>query len=197
MRKREIIGLLFLVVGASGVYLSVRQTPPQYIYLTASRDIAVGEIVSARDFTPESLYLSSAEDKYVSGDVDLSGHRSIRSISRGEIIPRAALTSEVEIEGRLLVTFEVARSRVPIGLKSGDLIDLFFFSIPTGIADDEEVKLVDVVEGIRIKEVQTENVQLDDKMTISAFFNREQSTEVLTLIARSTISVAQRFDNRE
>lgn len=197
MRKRELVGLVFLIIGASGVYLSVRQTPPQYIYLTASRDISVGEIVSEQDFTPESLYLSNSENKYVSGSFDLDGHRALRSITRGEIIPRAAITSEIEVEERRLLTFVVAKSQAPEQLKSGDVIDLYFFSIPSNIALNEPAKLITVVEQVRIRAVENGQAQFDGKMTISALFDKNQTREIITLLANSSIAVAQRFDHHD
>lgn len=197
MRKRELVGLVFLIIGASGVYLSVRQTPPQYIYLTASRDISVGEIVSAQDFTPDSLYLSNSDKKYVSGGVDLDGHRALRSITRGEIIPRAAFSSEIEIEERRLLTFVVAKSQAPKQLKSGDVIDLYFFSIPSNVALNEQVELITVVEEVRIREVEDDDAQFDGKITISALFNENQTRSIITLLANSSIAVAQRFDDHD
>lgn len=197
MRKRELVGLVFLIIGASGVYLSVRQTPPQYIYLTASRDISVGEIVSTQDFTSDSLFLSNADKKYVSGGVDLGGHRALRSITRGEIIPRAAFSSEIEIEERRLLTFVVAKSQAPKHLKSGDVIDLYFFSVPNNVALNEQVELITVVEQVRIREVGNDDAQFDGKITISALFNKNQTREIISLLTTSSIAVAQRFDDHD
>lgn len=197
MRKREILGLVLLIAGASGIFLSVRQSPPQYVYLTAGRDIFPGEIVANSDFRTQSLYLASSASRYVSGDMKLQGHRSLRKISRGEVIPRDALTSESEIEERRLVTFQVSLSEAPPTLEVGDLIDIYFFSIaPTDIGGDQAT-LIDVVEKIRIKEISKGSEGLDGKVTISALFVQEIAPDVMTMLASAKISVAQRFDSDE
>lgn len=197
MRKREILGLVLLIAGASGIFLSVRQSPPQYVYLTAGRDIFPGEIVANSDFRTQSLYLASSASQYVSGDMKLQGHRSLRKISRGEVIPRDALTSESEIEERRLVTFQVLLSEAPPTLEVGDLIDIYFFSIaPTDIGGDQAT-LIDVVEKIRIKEISKGSEGLDGKVTISALFVQEIAPDVMTMLASAKISVAQRFDSDE
>ena len=197
MRKREILGLVLLIAGASGIFLSVRQSPPQYVYLTAGRDIFPGEIVANSDFRTQSLYLASSASQYVSGDMKLQGHRSLRKISRGEVIPRDALTSESEIEERRLLTFQVSLSEAPPTLEVGDLIDIYFFSIaPTDIGGDQAT-LIDVVEKIRIKEISKGSEGLDGKVTISALFVQEIAPDVMTMLASAKISVAQRFDSDE
>lgn len=197
MRKRELLGLIFLVVGACGVYLSIQQSPPQYVYLTASRDISPGETVVKSDFTAHSFYLSTSGDKYISGKVDLAGHKAIRRIAKGEVIPRAAITTERRIETRHLLTFVLSKSRAPQALRAGDLIDIFFFSEANSLNSGEPIELMAVIEKITVKEIDKDDVQLDGKVTISALFDSERSSEIMTLIARSTISIAQRFDNHE
>lgn len=197
MRKRELLGMIFLIIGAGGVYLSVQKSPPQYIYLTANRDISPGEVVSTGDFAPQSFFLSTSGDRYVSGKSDLGGHRAIRTIARGEIIPRSAITSEKKIEERRLLTFVVAKSNAPKALQSGDLIDIFFFTPANSLDPGEVVELSSVIEKITVKEIDQDDVQLEGKLTISAFFDMARTPEIMTLIARSNISIAQRFDENE
>lgn len=197
MRKRELIGVVFLIIGASGVFLSIRQSPPQFLYLTATRDIWPGEIVSSADFESQSLYLSDSGGKYVSGDVKLNGHKSVRMIARGEVIPRAAFTSQAKEENRRLLTFVVPKIQMPKSLKPGDLIDIYFFSIPDLQSSGEPSELDTVIEKIRVKSIDHDDAQLGGKVTISALFEEEKAREIMTLIARSTIAIAQRFDLSE
>ena len=197
MRKREILGLLFLVIGASGVFLSVRQAPPQYVYLTASRDISSGEIVKKSDFSRESLYLSSSATRYISANAKVSGHRALRSMSKGELVPRDSLTSQVEVEERHLLTFKVSQSESPQNLTSGDVIDIYFFSVPSSGVIDERVELVKIIQQIKIQDISIDKNRMDDRLTISALFDKDESEEVMTLITQCKISISQRFDNGE
>lgn len=197
MRKRELLGLILLLVGASGIYFSVRQAPPQYVYLTASRDISAGEVVASDDFARASLNLSNAAALYVSGDVELLGHRTLRKIARGEVVPRDAVTEVIEVEERQLITFTVEPMNFPAALTIGDVIDMYFFSIPTGSVDAEKVQLLRVLERIRVRSITKSENQIDGHVMISALFSKNDVRDVMTLIANSRITIAQRFDDNE
>lgn len=195
MRKKELLGFLLLIIGACGIYFSAKQSPTQFEYLTASRDISPGEVVATQDFTRASMSLFGAAPRYVSADIKLAGHRSLRTIARGEIVPRDALTSMIEIEHRHLLTFTVAKSSLPHDLKVGDLIDIYFFSIPNGAAVDEEIQLLKIVPKIRVYGLATDENQIDGQVNISALFEASDSGEYMTLIATARIAVTQRFDD--
>ena len=195
MRKKELLGLSLLLVGAVGIYFSAKQTPAKYEYLTATRDISPGDIVTSADFARSSMDLSKSAAKYVSAGVRLTGHRSLRRISRGEIIPRDALTREIEIERRHLLTFTVAKSSSPRTLKVGDLVDIYFFSISSGAALTEEIRLLKVAPKIRVHTISVDENQIDGPLTISALIEERNSTEYMTLIATSRIALVQRFDD--
>ena len=197
MRKRELLGLIFLVIGAIGVFMSVRQTPPQHVYLTASRDISPGEVVGSEDFLRDSLFLSNSADKYVTGDIKLVGYRALRKIARGEVVPRAALTREREIEERHLVTFTLPKTHIPANLQVGNLIDIYFFTTTNRGALDEQFDLTKVLTKVRVQSMQTKDVQIDGQVTISVLVDQKESSEVISLITSSRISIAQRFDDNE
>ena len=195
MRKKELLGLSLLILGAVGIYFSAKQTPNKFEYLTATRDISPGDVVAAADFASSSMDLSKSASRYVSAGVQLAGHRALRRISRGEIIPRDALTSEIEIERRHLLTFTVGKSSSPHDLKVGDLVDIYFFSIPSGAALSEEIRLLKVAPKIRVHAIYVDENQVDGPLTISALFEERDSGEFMRLIATSRISLAQRFDD--
>ena len=197
MRKKELLGLILLVLGGGGIYLSVSNGPPQYLYLTAARDISPGQVVESQDFSQQSLHLATASSLYVSGSALVTGHRALRRISRGELVPRDALSSTTEVEQRHLLTFTVAKSDLPRGLKIGDLIDIYFFTIPTGSSVTEEIKLIDVKPRIRVQSIERDPNQVDSQVTISALFEASDSKDIMTLIATAKIALAQRFDDRE
>lgn len=197
MRKKELLGLILLVLGGGGIYLSVSNGPPQYLYLTAARDISPGQVVESKDFSQQYLHLAKASSHYVSGSAPVTGHRALRRISRGELVPRDALSSTTEVEQRRLLTFTVAKSDLPLGLKIGDLIDIYFFTIPTGSSVTEEIKLIDVIPRIRVQSIERDPNQVDSQVTISALFEASDSEGIMTLIATAKIALAQRFDDRE
>lgn len=113
------------------------------------------------------------------------------------VVPRDALSSTTEVEQRRLLTFTVAKSDLPLGLKIGDLIDIYFFTIPTGSSVTEEIKLIDVMPRIRVQSIERDPNQVNSQVTISALFEASDSKDIMTLIATAKIALAQRFDDRE
>ena len=71
------------------------------------------------------------------------------------------------------------------------------FRSPSSGLLDEKAELIKVVRKVRIQDIYSDKNRMDDRLTISAFFDKEESEEVMTLITRSKITVAQRFDDGE
>ena len=195
MRKKEIVGLLFLIVGAAGIYLSVQRSAPEYIYLIAKRDITPGEIISSSDLVRKSMNLSESSNLYLSGDAKFQSRRTLRRIGSGEAIPRDALTAEVESESRRLITFSLPKNRVPSTLSSGDLADIYFFNNPEFSGNSEKISLIKIFEKIRVKSVDRQSTQLDGSVTLTAYLEESDAIEFATLLASSVLSLAQRFDD--
>jgi hypothetical protein len=195
MRKREVVALIFLIVGAGGIFLSVKGTAPQYEYLTAKRDIFPGEILESGDFRGVTLNLSDAAVAYVSAETDLNSHRSLRKIKSGEIIPRDAISRIKDIESRRLVTLSIEREKFSVNLKKGALVDLYFFSKPTLDVIPKPIELVETFPQVRIHELSTPTAQLEEKALFSILVEDANVARILELISTCTLSLSQRFDD--
>lgn len=195
MRKREILGLVLLLVGASGIFLSAKDSAPQNVYLTAKRDISPGEIVKKGDFREISLYLADSAGEYIGAEINLDSHRSLRKIKSGEIVPRDAISGATESESRRLVTFNVESSKIPPNLKEGSLIDLYFFSRPDLGTSSSQIELVESFLYLRIHEITLPTVQLDGNTLISVLVDEMDVARLLQLISTCAISISQRFDD--
>lgn len=194
MRKKEIIGLLLLAVGAGGIYLSAQRSTPRYIYLTARHDIQQGDLVSDSDFVGTSLYLSDKGKYYITGDSRFTSRRSLRKIQLGEIVPRDAITAETEIEDRKLITFTVNETQTPAGIESGDLIDIHFMTTQDSAALERKIEPVKVFEKLRIKTISKSSTQLDGKFIVGVLIDGDLASEMVTLISKCSVVLVQRFD---
>ena len=195
MRKREVLGIALLIFGSTGIFLSIKNATPQYVYLTAKRDISPGEILARNDFRSVSLYLADAAVEYVGAEVNLDSHRSLRRIKSGEIIPRDAITRSREIESRGLITFPVESSKIPTDLSKGSVIDLYFFSRATLGVQSEQTELVENFPRLRIQQISMPTGQLDGDSLISIFVAQSDVSRLLQLISTCSISISQRFDD--
>ena len=194
MRKKEIAGLVLLIVGAIGIYLSVQRSTPEYVFLTAKRNIAPGETISTADFVGKKLNLGEAASLYLGGDAKFRARRALRSINTGEVVPREAVTMEEFTETRRLIGFSVPNSKLPNGLKVGDLFDLYFFTQPQNNGSQSPVELARVYEKLRVFSLQKDSSQLDGKISLNAFIESTDVGEFLTYVERSSITIVKRFD---
>ena len=194
MRKKEIAGLVLLIVGAIGIYLSVQRSTPEYVFLTAKRNITPGETISTTDFVGKKMNLGEAASLYLGGDAKFRARRALRSIKTGEVVPREAVTMDEFMETRRLIGFSVPNSKLPNGLKVGDLFDLYFFTQPQNNGSQSPVELARVYEKLRVFSLQKDSSQLDGKISLNAFIESTDVGEFLTYVERSSITIVKRFD---
>lgn len=199
-RKRELAGLLLLVVGATGIYLSVERSAPTYIYLTAKRDISPGELVSSTDFSSAPFSLGRSAPQYISGDAKFNGRRSLRKIDSGELVPRNAITMEAAIEKRQLITFTIPAVRVSKNVNRNSVIDIYFFGsneVGGGVADESKPTVEKVFERVRIAAIERGSSQFDGDVSISILIESEKVLEFMTELSHSAVYVSERFDDVE
>ena len=185
MQKKEIFGAALLVVGIAGMFLSVRDTVPPDRYFTTTRDLAVGEIVSSSDFQVIPIDLRGAANHYISAESIFSNRQVLRKIAKGEILPRDAISKRKGLERRKQVTFTFLESKIPIGLRRGDLVDIYFFNAPRGGATDSPVQLLKKYETVQIDSVSKGEGQLNGEITVTLLVEPENVGEVLTFLASS------------
>jgi hypothetical protein len=121
---RLVIGMLLVlvsvVVGAR-IIAAADDTVP---VLAATADLVPGQPLTAELVETRNVLIDQGLDRYFTGAVG-DGHVVVRPVSRGELLPRTAVSPVTEIEAVRYVTLPVQPGEVPAGLSAGSLVDVW------------------------------------------------------------------------
>lgn len=153
---RLLIGIFIVLLSVLGVIGTVRATNQTEPFYAVTSDIGIGEAVSKENLTVIDARLASSGATYVSASEPIApGTVAKRPLAAGEILPVAAVTTELK-EGRRLVTLLKDQYAVA-DFKAGDRVDIWVsskgegannFSDPEVIAEGAEVHSVTAQESI-------------------------------------------------
>lgn len=123
---RLVLGILLIlvsvVVGAR-VLAGADASVPVYVL---TRDLAAGTVLAPGDLQVQRVRLFADGDRYVSAAGGApTGYVLLRALGGREFLPRAALTAQRNVAQVRTVTLPVRRNHLPIGLRHGDLVDVF------------------------------------------------------------------------
>ena len=178
MRKKEIVGIGLVIIGAAGMLFSMRDLAPESTYFVATRDVAPGAHLSSTDFNRIPLELREAATHYISASAQFSNRKALRRIKKGEIIPRDAISQAESIEQRKQVTFALASSKIPQDLQSGDL-------------QNESVELLKSYEKVRVYSVAKYDSQFNGDQTVTLLLNPDDVREFLTLLVFNELTLVK------
>ena len=195
MRKKEVIGAVFVIIGVAGMYLSTRDALPKYQYFAATRDLNAGETVAASDFQGIAIDLRAAANYYITANAKFSARRVLRKISKGELIPRDAISSATSPELRKEISFTLPSNKKPIGLKQGDLVDIYFFDVPTEGASEKSVSMLKVYQRIRILSIEKIPGQFNGEANATILLNPEDVSGFLTLLLGKDFWLSKGLDD--
>ena len=191
MRKKEIVGIGLVIIGAAGMLFSMRDLAPESTYFVATRDVAPGAHLSSTDFNRIPLELREAATHYISASAQFSNRKALRRIKKGEIIPRDAISQAESIEQRKQVTFALAISKTPQDLKSGDLVDVYFFKVLNRDLQNESVELLKSYEKVRVHSVSKSDSQFNGDQTVTLLLNPDDVREFLTLLVFNELTLVK------
>ena len=195
MRKKEVIGAMFVIIGVAGMYLSTRDALPKYRYFTATRDLNAGETVAASDFHGIAIDLRAAADYYITANAKFSARRVLRKITKGELIPRDAISSSAIPELRKQISLTLPSNKRPIGLKQGDLVDIYFFDVPTEGTTEKPVRRLKVYQRVQIHSIEKIPGQFNGEVNVTILLNPEDVSDFLTLLLGKDFWLSKGFDD--
>ena len=121
---RFAVGLVLVLVSVLGVTLLVshaERTRPVY---AAPRTLAAGEVVDAQELVLAQVRLGRAERSYLSpGDLPAGGVVLTRTVSKGELLPEAAVADAGTVDTSSVVV--QSTGRLPRGVDAGRLVDVW------------------------------------------------------------------------
>lgn len=145
---RLVIGVVLVVASILGVVLLVRSVTRTETYMVAAHDLAPGTVLTEKDLVPVEARLAGPGERYVSRDVPVAGATVSDYVSKGELLTRRAIESDVPAHLRSFsLTVE---GPLPAGVKVGQGVDVY---VTPKIAEPEtEPQLA--LSGVRVVKVE-------------------------------------------
>lgn len=124
INTRMIFGGVLIAASFISAYLISQSANRMVTVWSAAVDIAPGSILEANDITPTQVLLPNNAEFYLDGRSSIVGSYVLRSLGASELIPAYALSETAAGEFKK-VPLSLPRSRTPVGIKTGDVVDIY------------------------------------------------------------------------
>lgn len=131
--SRLAMGLALLIIALSAASLISKEANRTVLVWASVGDLAPGQVIMPTDITPASVLLAQTAKNYLSSSAQIVGTTVISKMSAGDLIPVAAISSEVDSLDKRLVPLTVEITDLPIALVRGDVIDIYAIAKRTPI----------------------------------------------------------------
>jgi hypothetical protein len=193
---RFAIGLVLVVASVLGVDALVNAANASVDVLAARSALTPGDRVHAADLVPTSVRVGRTAGLYLrASDVPTAGLVVTRSVSAGELVPHAAVGSQV---GRSLTSIVVSvDSALAASVAPGSRVDLWSAEPATASAEAEEhsspapgtfaAPTVLVSSAIVVRLVDQKNVVASNGASVELLIPKSDTASVLDAIANGAV----------
>jgi len=119
------MGLALFIIALTAASLISKEANRTVMVWASAGELAPGQIIAQSDLTPASVLLAQSAKNYLSTSAQIVGTTVLTKISAGDLIPVAAIASEVNANNQRLVPLTIEISDLPIALSRGDVIDIY------------------------------------------------------------------------
>lgn len=95
------------------------------LYWSARKDLISGSQIRAQDVEAVPAALSKSAELYVKANSQTIGFLVVRSVKRGEFVPRASLDSNRQLLSYVSLPISVQRSDLPSNLREGEIVNVY------------------------------------------------------------------------
>jgi hypothetical protein len=121
---RLILGASLIAASFFSAYLLANSNNRMITVWSAVSDLAPGQIIQSSDITPTQVLIPENAAFYLNADFPLVGSHVVRPVGASELIPSYSLTEQTKFNLKR-VPISLARSRVPLGVTRGSVIDIY------------------------------------------------------------------------
>jgi len=123
--SRLAMGLALFIIALTAASLISKEANRTVLVWASSCELAPGQVIEQSDLTSTSVLLAQSAKNYLSTSAQIIGTTVLTKISAGDLIPVAAIASEVSANNQRLVPLTIEISDLPIALSRGDVIDIY------------------------------------------------------------------------
>ena len=123
--SRLAMGLALFIIALTAASLISKEANRAVLVWASTGELAPGQVIEQSDLTSTSVLLAQSAKNYLSTSAQIIGTTVLTKISAGDLIPVAAIASEVSANNQRLVPLTIEISDLPIALSRGDVIDIY------------------------------------------------------------------------
>ena len=123
--SRLATGLALFIIALTAASLISKEANRTVLVWASTGELAPGQVIEQSDLTSTSVLLAQSAKNYLSTSAQIIGTTVLTKISAGDLIPVAAIASEVSANNQRLVPLTIEISDLPIALSRGDVIDIY------------------------------------------------------------------------
>jgi len=123
--SRLAMGLALFIIALTAASLISKEANRTVLVWASTGELAPGQVIEQSDLTSTSVLLAQSAKNYLSTSAQIVGTTVLTKISAGDLIPVAAIASEVSANNQRLVPLTIEISDLPIALSRGDVIDIY------------------------------------------------------------------------
>jgi len=121
---RLMFGALLIATSFFSAYVISNSNNRMMTVWSAVNNLAPGHVIESGDVAPTKVLIPENAGLYINAESSLIGSHVLRSIGTDELIPAYALSEASEFNLKR-VPISLARSRLPLGVTRGSVIDLY------------------------------------------------------------------------
>ena len=186
--SRLAMGLALLIIALSAASLISKEANRTVLVWASIGDLAPGQVIMPTDITPASVLLAQSAKNYLSSSAQIVGTTVISKISAGDLIPVAAISTEVDSLDKRLVPLTVEITDLPIALVRGDVIDIYV------IAKKDSNSIITpelLAAGVSVEQVLERSNS--GSVSVLVILNNDQVLSALNLITDSRLVIVRSF----
>jgi len=186
--SRLAMGLALLITALSAASLISKEANRTVLVWASVGDLAPGQVITPTDITPASVLLAQTAKNYLSSSAQIVGTTVISKISAGDLIPVAAISTEVDSSDKRLVPLTVEITDLPIALVRGDVIDIY------AIAKKDSNSIITpelLAAGVSVEQVLERSNS--GSVSVLVILNNDQVLSALNLITDSRLVIVRSF----
>ena len=186
--SRLAMGLSLLIIALSAASLISKEANRTVLVWASVGDLAPGQVITPTDITPASVLLAQTAKNYLSSSAQIVGTTVISKISAGDLIPVAAISTEVDPSDKRLVPLTVEITDLPIALVRGDVIDIY------AIAKKDSNSIITpelLAAGVSVEQVLERSNS--GSVSVLVILNNDQVLSALNLITDSRLVIVRSF----
>ena len=186
--SRLAMGLALLIIALSAGSLISKEANRTVLVWASIGELAPGQVIMPTDITPASVLLAQTAKNYLSSSAQIVGTTVISKISAGDLIPVAAISTEVDSLDKRLVPLTVEITDLPIALVRGDVIDIY------AIAKKDSNSIITpelLAAGVSVEQVLERSNS--GSVSVLVILNNDQVLSALNLITDSRLVIVRSF----